>query len=165
MSETKRGRKSDPNSKAGKIREFLKTNPKATAAEVEAATGLPRKYIYGFTKRKKPTKVAKVAKVATPQPTPAEEAVHPLIAVFAEAVDQALYGKGTRHGGTETPFLEQPWLHYAKLHGRGFLTGQAAKKLEEAASIKDGEAFVHEASGAAVYIAMAVWFERSGDDK
>ena len=81
MSETKRGRKSDPNSKAGKIREFLKTNPKATAAEVEAATGLPRKYIYGFTKRKKPTKVAKVAKVAkvtTPQLTPAEEAVHPL---------------------------------------------------------------------------------------
>lgn len=164
MSEDKRGRKSDPNSKAGKIREFLKANPNATAAEVEAATGLPRKYIYGFvkTKKKKPTKVVKVA---TPQLTQAEEAVHPLIAVFAEAVDQAMYGKGTRHGGTETPFLEQPWLHYAKLHGRGFLTGQAAKKLEEAASIKDGEAFVHEALGAAVYIAMAVWFERNGDGK
>lgn len=164
MSETKRGRKYDPNSKAGKIREFLKTNPKATAAEVEAATGLPRKYIYGFvnTKKNKPTKVVKVA---TPQPVQVEEAVHPLIAVFAEAVDQAMHGKGIRHGGTETPFLEQPWLHYAKLHGRGFLTGQAAKKLEEAASIKDGEAFVQEALGAAVYIAMAVWFERNGSDK
>lgn len=155
MSETKRGRKPDPNSKASKVREFLKANPKATSAEVEAATGLPRKYIYGFvsTKKKKPTKAAA-------KPTQVEEPVHPLVVVFAEAVNQAMHGKGVRHGGAVTPFLEQPWLHYAKLHGRGFLTGQAAKKLEEAASIKEGDAFVQEMLGAAVYVAMAVLFER-----
>lgn len=162
MSESKRGRKPNPDSKAGKIREFLKSNPKATAAEVAAATGLPRKYIYGFTKNKKPSKAVKVA---TPQPVQVDEPVHPLVVVFAEAVDQAMHGKGTRHGGARTPFLDQPWLHYAKLHGRGFLTGQAAKKLEEAASVKDGDAFVQEALGAAVYIAMAVWFERNGGGK
>ena len=81
---------------------------------------------------------------------------HPLQQVFDMAILQATKGKGERHGGDTTPFLEQPWTHYAKMHGRGFLTGQAAKKLEEAASKRSGEAFVQEALGAIVYIAMAV---------
>lgn len=81
---------------------------------------------------------------------------HPLQQVFDMAILQATKGKGERHGGDATPFLEQPWVHYGKMHGRGFLTGQAAKKLEEAASTREGEAFVQEALGAIVYIAMAV---------
>jgi hypothetical protein len=81
---------------------------------------------------------------------------HPLQAVFDAAIQQATKGKGERHGGDITPFLEQPWVHYGKMHGRGFLTGQAAKKLEEAASTKSGDAFVQEMLGAIVYAAMAI---------
>jgi hypothetical protein len=81
---------------------------------------------------------------------------HPLEQVFQLAIKQVTEGKGERHGGNAIPFMEQPWSHYAKMHGRGFLTGQAAKKLEEAASTREGEAFVQEALGAIVYIAMAV---------
>lgn len=81
---------------------------------------------------------------------------HPLHAVFMGAIEQAMFGKGERHGGARTPFLEQPWAHYAKMHGRGFLTGQAAKKLEEAASTRHGEAFLMELRGALVYIGMAI---------
>jgi hypothetical protein len=87
---------------------------------------------------------------------------HPLYPVFVAAIEQAMYGKGERHGGAVTPFLEQPWRHYAKLHGRGFLTGQAAKKLEEAVSGRTGEAFEAEVLGAMVYAGMAVLRERSG---
>lgn len=86
---------------------------------------------------------------------------HPLFAVFMAAIDQAMHGKGERHGGARTPFLEQPWLHYAKMHGRGFLTGQAAKKLEEAASTREGKAFETEVFGAMVYLGMAILHERS----
>ena len=93
------------------------------------------------------------------QPNPAKE--HPLFPVFMAAIDQAMNGKGERHGGARTPFLEQPWLHYAKMHGRGFLTGQAAKKLEEAASTRQGQAFETEVFGAMVYLGMAILHERS----
>jgi len=92
---------------------------------------------------------------------PAEELNHPLFAVLLAAITQAMYGKGQRHGGASTPFLEQPWRHYADLHGRGFLTGQAAKKLEEAASTKNGEAFIQELRGAIVYCGMAILYEQN----
>lgn len=85
---------------------------------------------------------------------------HPLHIIFMLAIQQVMRGKGTRHGGEAVPFLEQPWAHYAKLHGRGFLTGQAAKKLEEAASKRDGKAFEEEVLGAIVYAAMAILKER-----
>lgn len=85
---------------------------------------------------------------------------HPLAGVLLEAINQAAHGKGERHGGNSTPFLEQPWKHYADMHGRGFLTGQAAKKLEEAASTREGEAFVDECLGAIVYLGMAILKER-----
>lgn len=84
---------------------------------------------------------------------------HPLYPVFMAAIEQAMSGKGVRHGGDTTPFLEQPWAHYAKMHGRGFLTGQAAKKLEEAAQ-RNGASFEVEILGAIVYAGMALLKER-----
>lgn len=94
--------------------------------------------------------------------TKQQEAIlnHPLTPVLLAAVEQAMYGKGERHGGNVTPFLEQPWVHYGKMHGRGFLTGQAAKKLEEAASTREGLAFEAEVFGAIVYLGMSVLKER-----
>ena len=84
---------------------------------------------------------------------------HPMYPIFMAAIEQAMYGKGERHGGDVTPFLDQPWCHYAAMHGRGFLTGQAAKKLEEAASTRKGAAFRAEVLGAMVYLAMSVLYE------
>lgn len=89
---------------------------------------------------------------------------HPLFPVYIAAIQQAMYGKGGRHGGNVTPFLEQPWVHYAKMHGRGFLTGQAAKKLEEAASTRQGDAFDTEVLGAIVYAGMAILKEHGDAD-
>lgn len=85
---------------------------------------------------------------------------HPLFPVLVAAIEQAMYGKGERHGGATTPFLEQPWVHYVTMHGRGFATGQAAKKLEEAASTREGKAFVQEVLGAIVYAGMAILKEQ-----
>ena len=85
---------------------------------------------------------------------------HPLYPIFEAAITQAMFGKGQRHGGNVTPFKDQPWVHYAKMHGRGFLTGQAAKKLEEAAATRTGEAFETEVFGAMVYLGMAILKER-----
>ena len=81
---------------------------------------------------------------------------HPLYPIFMRVIEYTMRGKGERHGGCSVPFLDQPWNHYAKMHGRGFLTGQAAKKLEEAASIKEGEAFVDEVLGAITYAGMSI---------
>lgn len=85
---------------------------------------------------------------------------HPLYPVFMAAIEQAMYGKGKRHGGDSVPFLEQPIFHYAAMHGRGFLTGQSAKKLEEAASTRNGEAFTTEVLGALVYAGAAIIHEQ-----
>ena len=93
------------------------------------------------------------------QPSP-EVMDHPLFPVLVAAIEQAMYGKGERHGGNVTPFVEQPWVHYAKMHGRGFLTGQATKKLEEASHQREGEAFETEVLGAIVYAGMSVLKER-----
>jgi hypothetical protein len=86
---------------------------------------------------------------------------HPLAVPLLSAIEQAMYGKGERHGGAKTPFMKQPWVHYHAMHGRGFLTGQAAKKLEEAASTRSGEAFRSEILGAIVYLGMALICEES----
>ncbi len=90
---------------------------------------------------------------------------HPLYPVFMAAIKQAMYGKGQRHGGASTEFFDQPWRHYVRMHGRGFVTGQAAKKLEEAASLRKGEAFEQEVLGAMVYIGMAVLIERENKEQ
>jgi hypothetical protein len=88
---------------------------------------------------------------------------HPLYPVMCAAIAQAMWGKGERHGGGLVEFTSQPWAHYAKMHGRGFLTGQAAKKLEEAASTRHGLPFEQEVLGAIVYAGMAVIRERKGE--
>lgn len=93
--------------------------------------------------------------------TPSKEVMeHPLFPVFCAAIEQAMNGKGKRHGGASIPFLDQPLFHYAKMHGRGFLTGQAAKKLEEAASTRHGDAFEVEVLGSMVYSGSAILNER-----
>lgn len=94
------------------------------------------------------------------QPHDDDLKTHPLYPIFMSAIEQAMYGKGTRHGGAVTPFLDQPWVHYVNIHGRGFATGQAAKKLEEASSTRNGDAFETEVLGAIVYAGMAVLKER-----
>jgi len=95
--------------------------------------------------------------ISTTNPTPATaEECHPLYAPLMCAIEQAMRGKGERHGGATTPFLEQQWVALAKRHGIGFLTGQAAKKLNEAAAGKSGEAYERELLGAIVYIGMAI---------
>lgn len=48
--------------------------------------------------------------------------------ILKQAVDQAMNGKGKRHGGSSVPWLEQPWKVYADVFGEGFLKGQAVKK-------------------------------------
>ena len=83
---------------------------------------------------------------------------HPLYPVFMAAIDQAMYGKGERHGGEAKPFLEQSWKHLADMHGVGFLTGQQCKKAGEAASCKDGDAYRTEVLGSLVYGGMAVLY-------
>lgn len=85
---------------------------------------------------------------------------HPLYPVMMAAIRQVAFGKGVRHGGDAAPFLEQPWKHYAAMHGRGFLTGQAAKKLEEAASTREGALFENEVLGAIAYCGMAILHEQ-----
>lgn len=87
-------------------------------------------------------------------------AEHPLFPIFVDAIKQAMHGKGERHGGASMPFMTQPWVHYVKMHGRGFATGQAAKKLEEAASTRQGNHFETEVLGALVYAGMAILTER-----
>lgn len=93
-----------------------------------------------------------------PKPLTAES--HPLYPFLMEALEQAMYGKGQRHGGVSTPFKQQQWWLQANLHGVGFLTGQASKKLGEAVSThlanEDTEAFMRELGGAIVYTAMAM---------
>jgi hypothetical protein len=85
---------------------------------------------------------------------------HPLYPVFLAAIEQAMHGKGERHGGASIPFKEQPLFHYIKMHGRGFATGQAAKKAEEAASTRQGQAFIDECLGAMVYLGAAILAEQ-----
>lgn len=75
--------------------------------------------------------------------------------ILKQAVDQAMNGKGKRHGGSSVPWLEQPWKVYTDMFGEGFLKGQAVKKMEEAVSTRTGESFKHEMLGAIVYM-MAI---------
>lgn len=92
-----------------------------------------------------------------------QDSAHPLSIAFAAALNQASSGKGTRHGGASVDFYMQRWRYLADVHGEGFLTGQAQKKLEEAASrwqlgLLDKDAYLRELLGAMVYIGMAVLY-------
>lgn len=81
---------------------------------------------------------------------------HPLMKPFREAVTQASSGKGEERHGRGADFMAQPWVSLAKTHGRGFLTGQAAKKLDEAQHFTDRAAWRKEMLGALVYIGMSL---------
>lgn len=85
---------------------------------------------------------------------------HPLFVPLLSAIKQATFGKGERHGGAAKPFLEQPWHMLAEQHGVGFLTGQAAKKIGEAAAGKTGADWERELLGAVVYLGMALIYHR-----
>lgn len=95
---------------------------------------------------------------------PAAIAEHPLFPIFVRAIEQCMEGKGHRHGGNETPFMEQSWTFLADLHGRGFLTGQSCKKLGEAAANYTGERFVNEILGAIVYAGMSIIKEETNGE-
>jgi len=77
-------------------------------------------------------------------------------AVLSAAITQATKGKGQRHGGDKTPFLEQPWVRLFKTHGLGFLLGQADKKYHEACGKENKEDAEREFLGAIVYLGMAL---------
>lgn len=76
--------------------------------------------------------------------------------VLKAAVLQATKGKGQRHGGDKTPFLEQPWVRLYGTHGLGFLLGQADKKYHEACGKENKEDAEREFLGAIVYLGMAL---------
>lgn len=107
-----------------------------------------------------PKQAQSVLEFLTPKLPDADVMNHPLFGIFVQAIEQAMYGKGVRHGGAMTPFTEQPWAHYTKMHGRGFATGQAAKKLEEASALHTGEPFEREVFGAMVYAGMSILKDR-----
>lgn len=94
---------------------------------------------------------------------PITTADHPLTPVLQDVVLQVTRGKGERHGGTSIPFWDQTWAIVAHDHGVGFLTGQAQKKLMEAAQSriqKDAEAYERELLGAIAYLGMAILHTR-----
>lgn len=76
---------------------------------------------------------------------------HPLYEAFDDAVKQATKGKGVRHGGEATPFMDQPWHQVAKHTGVGGLVFQMVKKAQEACGKDDQESFERELLGALVY--------------
>ena len=82
-----------------------------------------------------------------------------LESVLEAAHKQASEGKGKERHANDLPFDKQPMQVIAASHGVGFITGQAAKKLEEAVGMLDrGErdAAIKELLGAVVYAAGAV---------
>jgi hypothetical protein len=82
---------------------------------------------------------------------------HPLSYAFDLALTQVTSGKGQeRHGKGFASFWEQPWNSLADTHGFGFLTGQAAKKLQEAQGMEDKDSWEREMLGVLTYTAMAI---------
>jgi len=92
---------------------------------------------------------------------------HPLERIFTLALQQATNGKGSeRHGKNVTDFTEQPWVSLAKVHGTGFLTGQAQKKIMEAVANKKEADYLwyeKEILGAINYLAMALIYDKELD--
>lgn len=88
--------------------------------------------------------------------------------VLDEALEQCIGGKGNERHGHGSKLLSQPWLFLAAQHGAGFLTGQACKKLCEAASMYakgdfTAEQYEREVLGAIVYSAFAIVYGRMRD--
>jgi|GEM_PF-1371807 len=75
--------------------------------------------------------------------------------VLVRAYEQAAIGKGSVRHAQNTPFNEQPMQKIIDLHGVGFATGQATKKLQESRRLSR-DAAIAEMLGAIVYISGAI---------
>lgn len=83
-----------------------------------------------------------------------------LQSILDMAYNQASRGKGKeRHDPNELPFEEQTMARLNKTSDGWFSWGQACKKLEEIPQLPRGEARVHEALGAIVYLAGYILHE------
>lgn len=96
---------------------------------------------------------------------PHDSGADELMSVLREAFNQCVKGKGNERHGHDSQLFQQQWVTLAKHHSVGFLTGQAAKKLNEAASLRlvEGytrDAYERELLGAIVYTAFAILFDR-----
>lgn len=97
-----------------------------------------------------------------PQVTPQD--IHPdaysgLRRVLDMAFAQASQGKGKERHANGREFDRQPIMELARMHGLGYPTGQAAKKLQEAHTLlrlRGKEAAIQEILGAINYAAAAV---------
>jgi len=89
---------------------------------------------------------------------------HPLQEVFNLCLDQLTKGKGNDRHGKGKEFMDQPWKHLADAHGVGFLTGQSAKKLEEAQGFEECDRWEREMIGVIVYAAMAILYRKMEDE-
>lgn len=97
-----------------------------------------------------------------PQVTPQD--IHPdaysgLRRVLDMAFSQASQGKGKERHANGREFDRQPIMELARMHGLGYPTGQAAKKLQEAHTLlrlRGKEAAIQEILGAINYAAAAV---------
>ena len=92
--------------------------------------------------------------------------VHPLKEILDDCLSQVTNGKGDERHGQGKGFLDQPWKSLADVHGVGFLTGQAAKKLEEAQGFdrEDIDKWDREMYGVIVYAAMAILYRRKYEE-
>ena len=82
---------------------------------------------------------------------------HPLDAAFDDVIEQVTRGKGEQRHGKGAELWQQPWARYAETHGIGFLTGQAAKKLDEAQGfLHDQPRWEREMLGVIAYAGMAI---------
>lgn len=82
----------------------------------------------------------------------------PLRAILDAAYNQASLGKGKERHANDRPFMQQPIMEITRMHGLGFVTGQASKKAQEAIGmVSRGEhaAAERELLGAIVYLAAA----------
>ncbi|MFG0318104.1 MAG: hypothetical protein ACF8XB_12580 [Planctomycetota bacterium JB042] len=91
----------------------------------------------------------------TPTRSPVRPTFDALQWVFARAFTQANSGKGRERHGGDSELHEQPWFAIARAEGRGFLTGQAMKKIVESKRL-EGDARSREMLGAIVYLALCV---------
>ena len=93
-----------------------------------------------------------------PQDTP-PDAYSDLRRVLDMAFAQASQGKGKERHANGREFDRQPIMELARMHGLGYPTGQAAKKLQEAHTLlrlRGKEAAIQEILGAINYAAAAV---------
>lgn len=97
-----------------------------------------------------------------PQVTPQDihsDAYSDLRRVLDMAFQQASQGKGKERHANGREFDRQPIMELARMHGLGYPTGQAAKKLQEAHTLlrlRGKEAAIQEILGAINYAAAAV---------